>query len=226
MYNWDLAKRITRRFRSRRFRGFAVLFPPEQCKRILDLGGSASIWEMMDYPGEITLLNIDKNWLEIPKVQQRRRYISMVGDGRQTSFKEGCFDLVFSNSVIEHVGGEEDAVAFAGEIRRLGKAYYCQTPNKWFPIEPHYGTLFLHWYPKLLDNYYVFRYLTLWGVMHKPTRETAQKVARDSRLLTKRDMKWLFPEAEIMTEKVMWLFSKSVIAFKKPSAMSEKGNIN
>jgi hypothetical protein len=225
MYYWDLAKHITRRFRARRFRSFAMLFPPEQCKRILDLGGSASIWEMMDYPGEITLLNIDKNWLEIPECQKRRKYILMVGDGRHTSFKEGCFDLVFSNSVIEHVGDQEDAEAFADEIRRLGKAYYCQTPNKWFPIEPHYGTLFLHWYPKLLHNYYVFRYLTLWGVMHKPNRETASKAARDARLLTKREMRRLFPEAQIVTERFMWLFPKSVIACKKPSTVSEKGNI-
>ena len=63
---------------------------------------------MMDYEAEITLLNINEVWLKVPETS-RRTYIPVVGDGRQTSYADYSFDLAFSNSVIEHVGSEEDA---------------------------------------------------------------------------------------------------------------------
>jgi ubiquinone/menaquinone biosynthesis C-methylase UbiE len=169
---------------------------------------------MIGYPAEITLLNISSDWLTIPKTTQRT-YISVVGDGRQTEYPDGSFDLVFSNSVIEHVGNKEDAARFAKEMQRVGRAFYCQTPNKWFPIEPHVGTVFLHWFPWLLEQYIVFRYFTLWGLMHKPDRKSARLAAKDARLLTKRELKALFPGAEIITERVM-LLPKSFIAMRRP----------
>jgi ubiquinone/menaquinone biosynthesis C-methylase UbiE len=215
MKYWDLAGHFTRRLRKRRLSNFTSLFPPEQFRRIVDLGGAAGLWEMLKYPAEITLVNISEQWLNVPK-SSRAKYIAVLGDGRHTDFPDGSFDLAFSNSVIEHVGSEQDAAAFASEMRRIGKAYYCQTPNKWFPIEPHYGTLFLHWFPGLLDRYFILRYLTLWGLMHKPDRATARIVARDARLLTKRELRKHFPEAEIITERFA-LLPKSFIAMHRPA---------
>ena len=215
MYYWDLARYFTRRFRRKRYRNFTSLFPPEHCKRVLDLGGSAELWEMMNYSADITLLNISTLWLSLPETSERT-YTAVVGDARQTDYPDGSFDLAFSNSVIEHVGSEQDAMRFANEMQRIGKAFYCQTPNKWFPIEPHLGTMFLHWLPSLLERYFVLRYLTLWGLMHKPDRSTAKLAARDARLLTKRELKTLFPEAEIVTERFL-LLPKSFIAMRRPS---------
>jgi ubiquinone/menaquinone biosynthesis C-methylase UbiE len=169
---------------------------------------------MMDYSADITLLNISTLWLSLPEGSQRT-YTAVVGDARQTNYADGSFDLAFSNSVIEHVGSEQDAERFASEMQRVGKAFYCQTPNKWFPIEPHLGTIFLHWLPSLLERYFVLRYFTLWGLMHKPDRSTAKLAARDARLLTKRELKKLFPQAEIVTER-FFLLPKSFIAMKRP----------
>jgi hypothetical protein len=214
MYYWDLARHFTRWFRGRRYRNFTALFPPERCKRIVDLGGSAEVWEMMQYPAHITLVNISEGWLKIPE-RSVGTYVAVVGDGRRTGYPDGHFDLAFSNSVIEHVGTEQDAARFAGELQRIAEAYYCQTPNKWFPIEPHLGTLFLHWRPSLLENYFVLRYLTLWGLMHKPDRATAKLVARDARLLTKKELAKLFPGAEIVTERIAFL-PKSYAAMRRP----------
>jgi hypothetical protein len=213
MFYWDLARHLTRRFRARRYRDFATLFPPSRFHTIIDLGGSAELWELMDYPADITLLNIDKQWLNCPE-SNCRTYTTVIGDARRTDYRNGSFDLAFSNSVIEHVGGEHDAADFAREMQRIGNSYYCQTPNKWFPVEPHLGTLFLHWVPSLLENYFMFRYCTLWGLMHKPDRKTAKLVVKDARLLTKREMKKLFPEAEIITERFL-LLPKSYIAVRR-----------
>jgi ubiquinone/menaquinone biosynthesis C-methylase UbiE len=97
----------------------------------------------MKYPADVTLINISDNWLTLPATSCTH-YTAVLGDARRTGYPDSCFDLAFSNSVIEHVGSEADAAAFAHEMQRIGRAFYCQTPNKWFPIEPHLGTLFLH----------------------------------------------------------------------------------
>jgi len=54
------------------------------------------------------------------------------------AFADRSFDWVFSNAVIEHVGGIEEQRKFASEISRVARCgYFVTTPNKFFPIEPH-----------------------------------------------------------------------------------------
>ncbi|MEM2045934.1 MAG: class I SAM-dependent methyltransferase, partial [Candidatus Bathyarchaeia archaeon] len=57
----------------------------------------------------------------------------IIGDARCMPFKDKSFDVVFSNSVIEHVGNYDDQKMCAEEIRRVGKCYFVQTPNFYFP---------------------------------------------------------------------------------------------
>jgi hypothetical protein len=99
---------------------------------------------------------------------------------------------------------------FASELRRVGNSFYCQTPNKWFPVEPHLGTLFLHWWPRLLNFYFVTRYFTLWGLLNRPSRAQVKKSLAAIRLLTRRDLEQLFPGATIVTERFL-LLSKSYV---------------
>jgi hypothetical protein len=63
-------------------------------------------------------------------------------------FKENEFDWIFSNAVIEHVGGEEEQVLFINEMLRVGKNVFFTTPNKYFPVESHTDVFFRHWFPK------------------------------------------------------------------------------
>lgn len=68
-------------------------------------------------------------------------------DGRALPFADGAVDLVVSNAVVEHVGGEADQLAFVAEHRRVGRHWAITTPNRWFPVESHTATLFRHWSP-------------------------------------------------------------------------------
>ncbi len=63
-------------------------------------------------------------------------------------FADQSFDLVFSNSVIEHVGSRDTQARFASEIARVGKLFWLQTPNRYFPIEQHLWTPLVHWLPR------------------------------------------------------------------------------
>lgn len=68
-------------------------------------------------------------------------------------FADDEFDLVYCNSVIEHVppGRRE---AFAAELRRVGRGWYVQTPAWSFPLEPHALLPFAHWLPPRLRRPY------------------------------------------------------------------------
>jgi ubiquinone/menaquinone biosynthesis C-methylase UbiE len=126
------------RFRRRRIQFFCSAFQPPACRTVLDVGGTSQIWRMLDTAYEVTLLNEDPQELETGS------YRCVIGDGCNLQFPDKSFDVAFSNSVIEHVGNWKDMQRFASELRRVENSFYCQTPNKWFPVEPHFGTLLLH----------------------------------------------------------------------------------
>lgn len=69
----------------------------------------------------------------------------IVCDGRALPFRNGSFDLVFSNAVVEHVGDEPDQALFVAEHARAGRWWAATTPNRWFPIESHTLAVFRHW---------------------------------------------------------------------------------
>lgn len=68
-------------------------------------------------------------------------------------FADRSFDLVYCSSVIEHVPPERRA-AFAGELRRVGRGWFVQTPAWSFPIEPHALLPGAHWLPPSLRRRY------------------------------------------------------------------------
>ena len=124
------------------------------------------------------------------------------------------YDIGFSNSVIEHVGSWERQQQFASEIRRVARSLWVQTPAYECPIEPHYLTPFIHYFPRSFQKK-ILRWCTLWGWLEHPTREQIDSMVETTRLLCKSEMQQLFPDCEIITERMLWIIPKSYIAIRR-----------
>lgn len=183
---------------------FSRIFSTSDGTTILDLGGDAPTWEPLGDKLRVTLVNLNSESLHGHKA-------SAVADVLATPFGDSAFDVVFSNSVIEHLGARKSQEAFAAEVRRLSRnGYFVQTPNRWFPIEPHFLAPFIQFVPKAIRPT-VVRWGTLWGWFTRPSYEKCLRVCKEIRLLDAREMSQLFPEARIFRERFFFL-TKSVIA--------------
>jgi SAM-dependent methyltransferase len=199
----DLLYATIRRFRRDRMATFQRLFPLTSQTRILDVGGTSLNWSFIAVQPQVTLLNLPTDGVA-----------NVVGDGRFLPFRDRSFDIVFSNSVIEHISLPSDQQRFADEVRRTGRAYWVQTPDYRFPIEPHLVTPFLHWLPKGA-RLAIARRFTFWSLLERPSPDRweyyIRHCAEEVRLLDGRQLQALFPEARIIRERFLG-FSKSLIA--------------
>ena len=125
-----------------------------------------------------------------------------------------AFDLVFSNSVIEHVGSAADQRAMAAEVRRVGRAFFVQTPNRWFPFEPHLLTPLVHYLPRAWQRP-LYPY-TFWALLSRPSRAEIDANFEQIRLLTRQQFGTLFPDATLITERLA-LMPKCFVA-RSPAA--------
>lgn len=183
---------------------------------ILDLGGSEKYWQIgSDFIRanrsrlRFTLINP-----EVQESHDRTLFEFMVGDACDPKLFEGRrFDLVHSNSVIEHVGDDAQIAAFARNTRRLGDRYYMQTPDYWFPYEPHFRFPGFQWLPAAVRAWLMTKMRLGFFARQDSIKEARQHV-NSIRLLTAGQVRALFPDAEIRHERVLGL-SKSVMAVKK-----------
>ena len=208
---YDLYRLIQPGLRKKRIQLFLELMRPEKQTRILDVGGYVFDWDqVVPIESPVTFLNLShpKIGREIPE-----RYTCVVGDARKMDFSDGSFDIAFSNSVIEHVGTYEDQQQFANEVRRVGKRYFVQTPYRWFFIEPHFVTVFVHFLPWRFARK-IIRYCSFRGLFRSGDSIDINDLAMELRMLDIREMRALFPDAEIHREK--WFgFTKSLIAVRR-----------
>lgn len=208
------------RFRRARFQRFTALLdevrtaqPAPGPIRVLDLGGTAEYWkalqpEWASYELDLTIANLGR----VTNADEgNMRFIS--ADARaMPEFPDNAFDVIHSNSVIEHVGHWPEMVQMAAEVRRLAPRYYLQTPYFWFPMEPHFRSLFFHYLPeqtrarRLMKRKHGFRgpYATM---------DEAMDAVQTACLLDMTQMRALFPDARIEREKIVGL-TKSLIAIR------------
>ena len=210
----EIIARISRIFRQRRTAEFLHRFNPTRQTRILDVGGLPRFWQNVPIKAQVTIINLG------PLAPHEADFLTpnqtfMQADATKLPWADQSFDVVFSNSVIEHVGSWEKQIAFARECQRVGKSWWIQTPAREFPVEPHYAALFLHWFPKRVQKK-LLRHFSLWGWLARPSSDALDASLAELRLLKSKEFKSLFPDSQIRTERLFGL-PKSYVAFKLPT---------
>jgi SAM-dependent methyltransferase len=184
-----LADSISLRSRQRKLRLLLEELRPTAETTVLDVGadelgfgegegcGTLNFFEeLYPWPERITALGLHDGsgfrarYPRIPYVQ---------GDACDLPFADGTFDIVFSNAVIEHVGGRERQRRFVSEALRVGRRVFVTTPNRRFPIEVHTRLPLVHWLPD--------------AVSHRAYRALGKDEATEVDLLTRRSLAALFP---------------------------------
>lgn len=203
--------------RRRRFKLFLdMLSSIERPLKILDVGGTMGFWEQMDFLDEegieITVLNSAPSELEYqPPASGGTRFLSCTADARDLSqFEDNSFDVVFSNSVLEHVGDFHDQKRMIEEVSRVGRRIFVQTPNYYFPIEPHFHVFGFQFLPISLRTSLLQRFDLGW-TKKVPDRKLAEQVVKEVQLLTAKQIRSLCPEAEIHYERAMGLTKSFII---------------
>lgn len=186
---------------------------------ILDMGGTFEYWQRLgveflrDNGAKVTLIN--RHATEISEFEGFEDVFGAeVGDACDLSqYVDRQFDLVHSNSVIEHVETWSNMKSFASESRRVGKFYYIQTPYFWFPVDPHYYKMpFFHWFPRP-TRAWLLGALPIAHSGRISTVDMAYEVVDRARLLDGRQFRFLFPDAKIEFERFGGL-RKSLIAIR------------
>jgi SAM-dependent methyltransferase len=204
-------------FRRRRLAEMLKTYPNLENYSVLDVGGRPFIWDLLKdechtMPRQLVLLNTPSETAITPSLD----YSIKIADGCQLPYADKSFDLVFSNSVIEHVGDLAQMTQFAKECNRVGKNIYIQTPNRWFPLEAHFGAIFIHWLP---DNWYKalsFLSLRYFFAFNSPSeKEDFKRELETTRLLSLRQLQRLFPQQKIVAEKVLG-WPKSFVVLSLP----------
>jgi SAM-dependent methyltransferase len=187
-----LADAISLRSRRRKLALFLEVMGPTPATTVLDVGvdevslGDAGgqsgctthnlLEERYAWPEQLTALGLHDG----ARFRERYPEIAYVqGDACALPFADGAFDVVYSNAVIEHVGGRERQEAFVREALRVGRRVFVTTPNRWFPIEVHTRLPLVHWLPE--------------GLAGRAYDLAGKSWARENRVLGPSDLRSLFP---------------------------------
>jgi SAM-dependent methyltransferase len=184
-----LADAVSLRSRKRKLELFLDELRPTDATTVLDIGadelgfgegdgcGTLNFFEeLYPWPDRITALGLHDGE-SFTRRYPRVRYVQ--GDALALPFEDGEFDIVFSNAVIEHVGGREQQRRFVREALRVGRQVFITTPNRRFPVEVHTRLPLVHWLPDRLS--------------HPSFDAVGKGWAKDIRLLSHGMLRSLFP---------------------------------
>jgi hypothetical protein len=186
---------------------------------ILDIGGTRKYWGIVPtdflaaHGVSILITNIDDNTGKITRDDGDPVFSYGYADACNLTYGDNEFDIAHSNSVVEHVGTWGDQVKYGQEVRRIAPAYFVQTPNYWFPWEPHFGTPLWQYLPVpwrvrlLMSGKRGFR-------QQEATIDGAMRSIQSCQLLDMRRFAVLFPDADLVRERFLG-FTKSLIAIRR-----------
>jgi len=147
---------VTSRFKQKRMQLFLKSCVIKRGDTILDLGSEDGSYmgRYYPFPEDVVLADIEEEPMREGKALFGFRGYKVIKPNEGLPFDDGEFDVVWCNSVIEHVTVSRDEMSkmtdsefrksaeahqalFAKEIERIGKRYFVQTPSLHFPIESH-----------------------------------------------------------------------------------------
>jgi hypothetical protein len=193
--------------RDKRNREFIRRFPDLSMMNVIDLGGTVQWWINFPVrPHTVKVVNLEIEETHTSGITTHR------GDACSVDVDElGSFDLVFSNSLIEHVGGADRRLALSQVVRKLANKWWIQTPYRYFPIEPHWVFPGQQWLP-LAARARIARHWHF-GHMQSDSYHQAVSDCLNTELISKTEMSFLFNDSEIWPEKFMGL-TKSLVAIR------------
>ena len=208
------------RRRVRRWEWLAAMFPDIGFMDVLDLGGTAFSWMHGPVrPAGVHIVNLEEQDGDLPPWIR-----AVVGDACDLpAAARGHYDLVYSNSVIEHVGGHYQRQRFADMVHARAPAHWVQAPYRYFPVEPHWLCPGFQFLPLAARAFLARRWPLRPATPKSP--EAALRDALDVELLSRSEMRLYFPGSRIIAERAFGL-PKSLIAVRGGSAvLSSRGNI-
>lgn len=177
--------------------------------KVIDVGGTSIFWKQMGYSSlkgvKVTLFNINA------ESSVKDSFEMIQGDARNLSrFMDNEFDIAFSNSVIEHLGTFEEQRMMAEEMKRVATKVFLQTPNKWFPLEPHTLFPFFQFLPMCIKIWLMMHFSLGW-YKKISDRKLAEQECRAIRLMSKGDLRILFPDAQIREERIIGIVKSFIV---------------
>lgn len=203
--NSDNESSVAARMRQRRTARLVTRFPSLSEMAVLDLGGTVEHWEHLGVqPRSLTIVNIFEQHSPDPTVT------TVCGDActLPDSLNGAEFDLVYSNSVLEHVGGAARRSDMAEVVASAAPHHWVQTPYRYFPIEPHWLFPGFQLLPVPARVMITERWPV--GYYRGRGRQAVEEVL-STELIGRTEMAYLFPDSDLVAEKVLG-FTKSLIA--------------
>src|SRR6478609_3434061 len=210
------------RRRAARWELLRAYFPDIEALRVLDLGGTAESWRRAPVrPAHVTVLNLfepgesDDDWLLPVTGDAVHAREALAGAGVDTGF-----DLVYSNSLLEHVGGHAQRRGLADEVRALAPRHWVQTPYRYFPVEPHWLFPGLQFLPLAARS----KVAAVWPLAH--SRPASPSEAMSEVQWTERvgiaELRAYFPGSLVVHERLAGL-TKSIVAVRAGATAVDPG---
>jgi hypothetical protein len=199
----DNPRSLAGRARRQRWLRFIERFPEIEEMRVLDLGGTPPSWLFSGLrPLEVVLLNRRPAPSEHPWL----RVVEGDACAPPTWLQREAFDLVFSNSVIDQVGGHTQRLAFADVVRTMAPKHWVQTAYRYFPLDAHFLFPGFASLPLAARALVAQRWLR-----RRLDHQRAVALVLQREPLTATHMRYYFPDSELLRERVLGL-TKSLIA--------------
>lgn len=156
---WGFAERLSLNVRKKIFYNVFANIKITSKTKVLDIGvtldqtlDSNFFEKFYPYKDKITALGQeDAHFLE-----EKYRGLKFVkGDACKLPFLDNEFDIAFCSAVIEHVGNKKNQIKLISEACRVAKTVIITTPNRFYPLEFHTLTPFIHWLPKPIFRFFL-----------------------------------------------------------------------